>query len=96
MLLELFGQEVPPRNLQLLLVRITGQLNNLHPVQQRPGDRAGCISCGDKQDLAQVHRNLQEMISESVVLLTVQHLQHSGGGVAPKVIAHLVNFVEQQ
>ena len=36
------------------------------------------------------------MIPEGIVLLAVQYLQHSGGRIAPVVVAHLIDFIQQQ
>ena len=96
MLLHLLGQEVAPGDLELLLVGIGAQLDDLHPVQQRPGDGVSGVGCGDKQDLAEVHRDLQEVVPEGVVLLAVQHLQQRRGGIAPVVHAQFVDLIQHQ
>ena len=83
-------------DMHLLLVRITGQTNHFHTVQQGSGDRIGGIGSGDKHDAAQVHRDLQEVIPEGAVLLAVQHLQQSGRRIAAVVAAQLVDLIQQQ
>ena len=96
MLRQLLGEQVALGDLQLLFVGIGVQLNDLHPVQQRPGDGLCGVGCGDEHHLAEIHRDLQEVVPEGAVLLTVQHLQQGGGRVAPVVIAQLVDLVQQQ
>ena len=36
------------------------------------------------------------MVAEGEVLLRVQHLQHGGSGIAPEIVAHFVDLVEQE
>ena len=96
MLRQLLGQQVPAGDFHLFLVGVAGKANHLHPVQQRLGNGIGGVGCCDKHDLAQVHRNLHIVVPEGVVLLTVQHLQQSGGRVSPVIIAQLVDLVQQQ
>ena len=74
MLLELLGQQMVFGNLQLFLVSIAAKFNDLHPVQQRPGDGIGGVGSGDKHHLAQIHRYLHKMVPEGAVLLAIQHL----------------------
>ena len=47
-----------------------------------------------KQNVAQIERNLDIVVGERLVLLAVQHLQHGSEG-RQKIIAHLVHFVQQ-
>ncbi len=96
MLLQLLGKQMVFGDLQLLLVRIAAKLDHLHPVQQGPGDGFRGIGGGDEHDLAQVHRNLHEMIPEGAVLFPVQHLQQRRGRVAPVIVAQLIDLVQQQ
>ena len=74
-LLQLLGQQVLLGDLQLFLVGIAAQLDDLHPVQQGTGDGVQGVGGGDEHHPAQVHRHLQEVIPEGMILLTVQHLQ---------------------
>ena len=52
--LHLLGQEVALGDLELLLVGVAGQFNDLHPVQQGPGDGVGGIGCGDEHYIRQI------------------------------------------
>ena len=95
MALHLLGQQVALRNLKLLLVGVAGQLDDLHPVQQGPGDGVGGVGGGDEQHVGQVEGHLQEVVPEGAVLLHVQHLQQGGRRVAPVVPPQLVDLVQQ-
>src|SRR5699024_6871389 len=90
------GQQVAVGDLKLLLIGVAGQLDDLHRVQQGPGDGGGGVGGGDEQDLAQVQGNLQEVVPEGVVLLAVQHLQQGGGRISPVVVAQLVDLIQEQ
>ena len=74
MFLHLLWQQVILGDLQLFLIGIAGKLNDLHPVQQRPGDRIQRVGRGNEHHLRKVQRNFQEVIPEGVVLLAVQRL----------------------
>ena len=93
--LELLGQQVVLGDLQFFLVGIAGQLDDLHPVQQGPGDGVQGVGRGDEQHIRQVEGHLQEVVPEGGVLLPVQHLQQGRGRVAPVVVAQLVDLVQQ-
>src|SRR6185295_20129894 len=46
--LDLAWDEVAARDLELLLLRVAGELDHLHPVAQRTGDRVQCVARGDE------------------------------------------------
>jgi len=96
MLLQLLGQQMLLGDLKLFLVGIAGQLNDLHTIQQRPRDSPQHVGGGDEHDAAQVNRDLQKMIPESVVLLAVKYLQQRRGGVAPHIAGQLIDLVQHQ
>ena len=83
-------------DLQLLLIGVAAQLDDLHPIQQRPGDGGGGVGRGDEHHPAQIHRHLQKMVAEGGVLLAVQHLQQSRGRVAPHIAGELVDLIQHQ
>ena len=94
--LELLGHQVVFGNLKLLLVGVAGQLDQLHPVQQGPGNRLGGIGSSDKEHLGQVEGQFHKVVPEGRILLRVQHLQQSRRRVSPVVGAHLVNLIQQK
>ena len=96
MAFQLLGQQVPLGDLQLLLIGIAGQFNDLHPVQQGPGDGIQGVGGGDKEHVGEIEGHLQKMVAEGAVLLGVQHLQQGRGGIAPLIIAQLVDLIQQQ
>ena len=96
MLFQLLGQQVLSGDLQLFLVGIAGQLNDLHTVQQRARDRVQRIGSGDEHDAAEIHGNLQKVVTEGVVLLAVEDLQQCRSRVAPHVAGQLVDLIQHQ
>ena len=95
MALDLLGNQVFFGDVPLFLPGVAAHLNDLHPVKEGSWDVGNIVGGGDEQHLAQIERHFQVMVPEGVVLLRVQHLQHGGGGVAPEVVAHFVDFVQQ-
>ena len=96
MALDLLGNQVALGDLHLFLVGVAGQLNDLHPVQQRPGDGVQGVGGGDKEHVGQVEGHLQEVVPEGGILLSVQYLQQSGGRVSPLIVAQLIDLIQQQ
>ena len=95
-LFKLLGQQVLEGYVQFLLLGVAGDIYYLHAVQQRPRYGVGGIGRCNEHHLGQVKGHLQVVVPERVVLLRVQHLQHGRRGVAPEVVAHLVNLVQQK
>ena len=93
--LYLLRHQMVLRYLQLLAGGICVELQDLHPVEQRPRHRVKGVGRGYEQYVGQVHRELYEVIPESLVLLAVQHFEKGGRRVSPHVGAHLVHFVQQ-
>ena len=56
--LELLGQQEVLGDLQFFLVGIAGQLDDLHPVQQGPGDGVQGVGRGNEQHVGQVEGHL--------------------------------------
>ena len=96
MLFHLLGNQMILRNHQLFFIRVRSQFNDLHAVQQRSGNGIQGIGGSDKHDIAEIHRNLNEMIAIRFILLRIQHFQQRGTGVAAIIAAHFVHFVQQQ
>ena len=96
MLFHLLGQQMVQRDLPLFLLGVGGQLDDFHTIQQRTRHGGQIVRCGQEQHIRQVERQLDIMIAERNILLGVQHLQHRRRRVAPKIVAHFVNLVEQK
>ena len=56
--LHLTGQQMPPGNLQFLLIGVAAQLDDLHTIQQRTGDGAQVVGGGDEHHIGQVEGQL--------------------------------------
>ena len=90
---QLPGDEVAPRDLDLLLLRVAGQLDDLHAVAQRRGYAARHVGRGHEHDVGQVEGQVDVVIGKGVVLLRVEHFEQRRGGVSPEVPPELVDLV---
>ena len=80
--LELAGQQVAAGDEDLLVLGVAVEADELHPVEQRSGDRVGDVGRGDEHHLGQVEVDLEVVVAERVVLGRVEHLEQRGGRVA--------------
>ena len=90
------ADQVAAGDVALLLERVAGQFDRLHPVQQRPRDRVEHVGGGDEDDVGEVELEVEVVVAEGVVLGRVEHLEHRRGGVAAEVGAHLVDLVDHE
>ena len=93
--LELLGQQVLAGNVVFFHAGVAGQLDHVHAVTQGAGDAAKVVGGGDKEHMAQIERDIDEMIVEGAVLLRVQRFQQGCGRVAAEVACQLVDLVQQ-
>ena len=70
--------------------------DNLHAVKEWGGNRVDAVGGGNEHDAAEVEGQFEIVVAECAVLLAVKHLQHGAGRVAAEIMAHLVDFVEQE
>ena len=89
------GQQVPARDLLLLLLGVARQPDDLQPVVQRLGDVFLVVGRGDEEHVREVVLQLQVRVAEGVVLDRVQHLHQRRRRVAPPVGVHLVQLVQE-
>ena len=75
---------------------VAGQTDDIHAVQKGSGDGFRDIGGRDEHDGTEVIVHFEIMIVEGVVLLGVEDLEQSGGGIAPEVISELVDFIEHE
>ena len=92
---HLLGNQMLPGNMIFFILRITGNLDDLHTVQQRPGNRLHIVCRGDKQDFRQIQGNLNIMIRKFIILLRIQHLQQRRGSVPFIIAADFINFIQK-
>ena len=95
-LVHLLRDEEALPDLDLLPLRVAGQLDDLHPVAERRRDGIRQVAGRDEQHLAEVERHLEVVVLEGVVLLRVQDLEEGGRRVAPEVHPDLVDLVEHE
>ena len=94
--LDLARDQVAAGDVALLVERVAGQLDRLHPVLERAGDRVEDVRGGDEEDLGEVELEVEVVVAEGVVLGRVEHLEHRRGRVAAEVGAHLVDLVDHE
>src|SRR3984957_3555542 len=92
---DFLGNKVPPCNLHLLVLGVTGDTDGLHAVHQwlRHVQRIGR---GDEHHVGEVEIHFEVVIVEGVVLLGVKNLEQRRRGIAAPVRAQLVDLVEQE
>ena len=86
--------EVAAGDRDLLVDRVAVEADDLHAVEQRPGDRLGDVAGRDEDDLRQVELDVEVVVAERVVLCRVEHLEQRRRRVAAPVGADLVDLVE--
>ena len=94
MSLDLLFEQVLLRDFALFVFRVAGERNGLHPVQKGARHVVG-IRGRQEHDIREVVLDLHVVIGERRVLFGIQHFQHRGCGISPKVVTHLVDLVEQ-
>src|SRR5581483_10275247 len=93
---QLLRDQVPPRDLDLLLLGIAGELDHLHAVPERGGDRIEDVSRRDEHDARKVERHVEVVVLEGIVLLRIEHLEERGCRIAAEIHAELVDLVEHE
>ena len=96
MLGDLLRHQVALGDLQLLLAGVAGDLQHLHAVEQRRGDRIQHVRRRDEDDVRQIEVHLQVVVGERRVLFGVEDLQQRGRGIAAEISAQLVDLVEHE
>ena len=80
----------------LLLLGVSGELDDLHAVAQRRRDRVEHVRRRDEQHPRQVERHVEIVVAERGVLLGIEHLEQRRGRIAAEVHAELVDLVEHE
>ena len=80
--LELTRQQILLRDLRLLLLRVTGEVDDLHAVEQRAGNVLDEVRRRDEQYLAQIERDAEVVIGECVVLRGIENLEQRARRIA--------------
>jgi hypothetical protein len=96
-LLEETRQQIPPRDLDFLLHRVTGDLDDLHAVAERRRNVEEIVRRADEEARREIERHIEVVIDELVVLRRVEDLEHGRGGVTRRAAPrHLVDLVDHQ
>ncbi len=93
--LKLPGQQVVAGDGDLLVLGVAVEGDDLHAVEQRPGDGLQDVGRGQEEHVGQVELDLEVVVAERVVLRRVEHFEQGGRRVAAVVGADLVDLVEQ-
>ena len=93
-LLELARDQVLLGDLRLLALRVAGEVDDFHPVEQWGRNILDEVRGRDEEHLAQIERHAKVMVSEGVVLRRVEHLEQRRRGIALKRRPELVDFIE--
>ena len=91
---ELAADQVVAGDRHLLGLGVAVEADDLHPVEERPGDRVDHVGRGDEQHPREVEVDLQVVVPERVVLGRVEHLEERRRRVAPEVRPDLVDLVQ--
>ena len=95
-LLALARHEVLHGDVELLELRVAGELDDLHAVLQRDRDAAERVRRRDEHHVREVVVEVEVVVVERVVLLGVEHLEQRRRRIAAEVGRHLVDLVEQE
>src|SRR4051794_973313 len=82
--------------MELLLNRVAGEVDYLHPILEGWWDRVEDVRRGDEQHLGEVEGQVEVVVAEGGVLRRVEDLEHRAGWIAPEVCAHLVDLVDHE
>ena len=93
---ELARDEVLPRDRELLVLGVAGELDDLEAVEERPRDALEEVRGRDEEDLGEVERDAEVVVRERVVLRRVEHLEERARRVALERHAELVDLVEEE
>ena len=74
-LLDLPRDQVLERDVYLFFFGVALQLDDLHAVAQRLGNRIEQVRRGDEQHLRQIERHVEVVVAEAEVLLRIERFQ---------------------
>ena len=93
---DLARDEVAARDSYLLLVRVTGEIDDLHPIIERAGYGFRRVGSRDEEDLGKIEGDLQVVVAEFAVLFGVEDLEQCGGRVAMEVERELIDLIQHE
>ena len=88
--------QVAHGDVELLELRVAGELDDLHPVLERERDAAERVRGRDEHHVREVVVEVEVVVVERGVLLGIEHLEERRRRVAPEVARHLVDLVEEE
>ncbi len=95
-LLDLPRNEVTKRNVRLLILGVTREIDDLHRSRKRLRYRIEHVRSADKEHLGQVERTIQVVIPESIVLLRIERFRRADAGSPRKSRPSLIDLVQHE
>ena len=90
------GKQVPVGDEHLLVVGVSVETDEVHPVEQWRRDRVGHVGRGEEHHLGQIEVDFEVVVAERVVLGGIEDLEQRRGRIArPPAGRELVDLVEQ-
>ena len=93
---DLFRDQVPLGDLELLLFGVSGELDDFHAIAERRLNRIQHVCRRDEHHVGKIERHAEIVVAERMVLFRIQHFKQCGRRIAAEVRADLVDFIEHE
>ena len=93
---HLARDQIPFGNGDLFAFRITGKLDDFHPVEQRSRDGLQLVGGCDEENLRKVVSHFQVVVAEFHILFRVEHFQQRRGRITMEIHGQFVHFVQHE
>ena len=95
-ILLLLGNQELLGDLDFFFLRIAGDRDHLHTIEERTRNIMHCVGCHHPEHMGQIKGQFDIVIAERVILLGVENLEQGGAWIASEIRAHLVDFIQQE
>ena len=79
--------------MDLFVFGVALQLDDLHAIAKRFGNRIEHVRGGDEHHLGEIERHIEIIVAESCVLLRVKSFEQRGRWIAAEVAPELIDFI---
>ena len=93
--LGLLWNQITQRYIQFLVFGVARNPDNLHAIEEWPGNIHG-VRSAHKHHIRQIVVDFEVVIIKRMILLGIEHLEHGRGRIPSVVHTHLVDFVQQK
>src|SRR6185312_2489833 len=90
-----FGQDMAHPNVDFFIQRITGQIDDIHAVEQWTWNLVFNIASTNEKHFGKIKGNFQVVIHEIVVLFRVEYFQQSRRRISAILRGELIHLVQQ-